>query len=60
MQTSAENLVLCKGLFSRSLDTKGENLKFQQSLKRLCFIYLTGDSPFTVKFVVEKETNHGE
>ena len=34
------------------MDTMNENLKFQQSLKKLRFIYLTGDLPFTVKFVV--------
>ena len=36
-------------------------MKFKHALKKLCFIYLMEDAPFTAKFVVlrlEKEVSH--
>ena len=38
-QTSAEKLVLCKGLFSCSTDAVNKSLKFQLLLKKQSFIF---------------------
>ena len=59
LQTSAENLVLIKGLFSRLTETMNKNFKISTVPKGT--IYLLKDSPYTIKFKVlrfGKEVSH--